>query len=127
MARIGREFIRHILPQIIRPIRTLWNEMIGFVFLCLAVVPIPRTFRDYRQYTETGEGLFRVVLSTQRTDYVVTNDLAQNDTQATQQACGLRWKIEQFHREAKQATGLKSCQCRSQRAPRNHIACAMLV
>jgi len=51
------------LPQIIRPIRTLWNEMIGFVFLCLAVVPIPRTFRDYRQYTETGEGLFRVVLS----------------------------------------------------------------
>jgi hypothetical protein len=40
--------------------------------------------------------LFRVVLSTQRTDYVVTNDLTQNDTQAVQEACGLRWKIEQF-------------------------------
>lgn len=63
MSRVGREFVRHILPQIIKPIRTLWNEMIGFVFLCLAAVPIPRTVRDYRQYTETGDGLFRIVLS----------------------------------------------------------------
>ena len=26
--------------------------------------------------------------------------------------CGLRWKIEQFHRETKQVTGLEGCQCR---------------
>ena len=71
--------------------------------------------------------LFRVVLSTQRTDYVVTNDLAQNDTQATQQACGVRWKIEQFHRETKQLTGLEGCQCRKARIVRNHIGCAILV
>jgi hypothetical protein len=56
--------------------------------------------------------LFRVVLSTQRTDYVVTNDFAQDNTQAVQEVCGLRWKIEQFHRETKQLTGLESCQCR---------------
>jgi hypothetical protein len=71
--------------------------------------------------------LFRVVLSTQRTDYVVTNDLAQNDTQAIQQACGVRWKIEQFHRETKQLTGLEGCQCRKARIVRNHIGCAILV
>ena len=70
---------------------------------------------------------FRVVLSPQRTDYVVTNDLAQNETQATQQACGLRWKIEQFHRETKQLTGLEGCQCRKARIVRNHIGCAILV
>ena len=46
--------------------------------------------------------LFRVVLPTQRTDYAVTNDFAQNNTQAVQEVCGLRWKIEQFHRETKQ-------------------------
>ena len=63
MFRLGREFVRHVLPQIIKPIRTLWNEMIGFVFLCLAAVPIPRTYRGYRQYTETGEGLFPLVVS----------------------------------------------------------------
>jgi hypothetical protein len=71
--------------------------------------------------------LFRIVLSTQRTEYVVTNDLAQDSTDATRAESAIRWKIEQFHREAKQTTGLESCQCRSQRAQRNHIACAMLV
>jgi hypothetical protein len=41
--------------------------------------------------------------------------------------CGVRWKIEQFHREAKQVTGIERCQCRSGRIQRNHIGCAMLV
>ena len=71
--------------------------------------------------------LFRIELSTQRTGYVVTNDHSQDSADATRQESAIRWKIEQFHREAKQVTGLESCQCRSQRAQRNHIACAMLV
>jgi hypothetical protein len=71
--------------------------------------------------------LFRVVLSPQRTDYIVTNDFAQNSTQAVQEVCALRWKIEQFHRETKQLTGLEGCQCRLARIIRNHIGCAILV
>jgi hypothetical protein len=71
--------------------------------------------------------LFRVALSTQRTDYIVTNDFAQDNTQAVQEACSLRWKIEQFHRETKQLTGLEGCQCRQARIIRNHIGCAILV
>lgn len=71
--------------------------------------------------------LFRVASSTGRTEYVVTNDLAQKDTQVAQQVCHWRWKIEQFHREAKQVTGLERCQCRLARIVRNHIGCAFLV
>jgi hypothetical protein len=71
--------------------------------------------------------LFRLALSTQRTDFVVTNDAAQDSTSATQEVCGFRWKIEQFHRETKQTTGVEDCQCRLARIQRNHIACAMLV
>lgn len=71
--------------------------------------------------------LFRIELSTQRTEYVVTNDHSQDSTNAARKESAIRWKIEQFHREAKQVTGLEACQCRSQRAQRNHIACAMLV
>ncbi len=70
---------------------------------------------------------FRVAVSTHRTDYVVTNDLAQDSTAATQEACGFRWKIEQLHREGKQLTGLERCQCRKARIQRNHIGCALLV
>lgn len=71
--------------------------------------------------------LFRVVSSTRRTDYVATNDLAQDSTSAAQEACDWRWKIEQFHREGKQLTGLERCQCRLSRIVRNHIGCAILV
>ena len=71
--------------------------------------------------------LFRVVVSTNRTDWVVTNDLTQDSTSGTQEVCGCRWKVEQFHREVKQLTGLELCQCRKARIQRNHIACAYLV
>jgi hypothetical protein len=71
--------------------------------------------------------LFRVVLSSQRTDFIVTNDFTQDSTTAVQEVCALRWKIEQFHRETKQLTGLEGCQCRGARLIRNHIGCAILV
>ena len=71
--------------------------------------------------------LFRVVLSTKRTDYGVTNDMAQDNTQVVQEVCGFRWKVAQCHRETKQLTGLEGCQCRKARIVRNHIACAILV
>jgi len=71
--------------------------------------------------------LFRVEVSTHRTEWVVTNDLAQSSTQGAQQVSALRWKIEEFHREAKQLTGLEDCQCRKARIQRNHIACSVLV
>ncbi len=71
--------------------------------------------------------LFRVAVSTHRTDFVVTNDVAQTTTEATQEACGFRWKIEQLHREGKQITGLERCQCRKARIQRNHIGCAFVV
>jgi hypothetical protein len=71
--------------------------------------------------------LFRVVSSTRRTDWVVTNNLAQESTSAAQEASSWRWTIEQFHREGKQLTGLERCQCRLERIVRNHIGCAILV
>ena len=71
--------------------------------------------------------VFRVVLSTQRTDYVVTNEMAQDNTEVVRDVCGFRWKVEQFHRETKQLTGVEGCQCRKARIVRNHIGCAILV
>src|SRR6266446_1451838 len=71
--------------------------------------------------------LYRLVLSSKRTDFIATNDFAQESTQDTQDVCALRWKIEQFHRETKQTTGIDGCQCRLARIQRNHIACAILV
>jgi hypothetical protein len=71
--------------------------------------------------------LFRVVVSPDRTDYIVTNDVTQADTDEAQKESSHRWKVEQFHREEKQVTGLERCQCRLNRAQRNHLCASMLV
>lgn len=92
--------------------------------------------------------LFRVPVSTDKTDFfqvlksastslqiltrilvpeIVTNDMTQDNTEAAQQESSQRWKIEQFHREAKQLTGLEHCQCRLNRSQRNHLCARLLV
>lgn len=58
--------------------------------------------------------LFRLVVSTEgfssdHRDYVVTNDVDQDSADDTQEVCAVRWKIEEFHREAKQVTGIEQC------------------
>jgi len=70
---------------------------------------------------------FRVVWFTQHTDYVVTNEMAQDNVEVVQDVCGFRWKVEQFYRETKQLTGIEGSQCRKARIVRNHIGCAILV
>ena len=70
--------------------------------------------------------LFRVATTNIRTEWVVTNDLDQASTDDTRAICAIRWKIEQYHREVKQTLGIEKCQCRSERAQRNHIGCVIL-
>ena len=70
--------------------------------------------------------LFRVVVHSRRTEWIVTNDLSRDSAHGARGARRER-KIEEFHREAKQLTGIEGCQCRAGRIQRNHIACALLV
>jgi hypothetical protein len=75
--------------------------------------------------------LFRLLRSTPRSepdvDFLVTNDRTHPTAQVVQSTTDLRWKVEEFHRETKQLTGLEACQCRVTRIQRNHIGCAILV
>lgn len=36
MFSLAGKLVRHILPGILRPMRVLWNQLIGFLFLLLA-------------------------------------------------------------------------------------------
>jgi hypothetical protein len=71
--------------------------------------------------------LFRVILSTEKTELVVTNDPSCESTEHAQHESAIRWHIEQFHREIKQVTGIEDCQCRTNRSQRNHICCSLRV
>lgn len=70
--------------------------------------------------------LFRITVSTNRTDFVITNNKAQNAAEDVQKECAIRWHIEEFHRELKQLTGIERCQTRLARSQRNHICLSIL-
>jgi len=70
--------------------------------------------------------LFRIVVSSDKTEYIVTNDVAIMTTDDARKESAIRWKIEEFHREMKQLTGIELCQARKNRSQRNHIAMSIL-
>ena len=68
--------------------------------------------------------LFKIVATNGDIEWVITNRIPGSvDAQVVQKENKVRWLIEQLHRELKQLTGIERCQCRKQRAQRNHIAC----
>ena len=68
--------------------------------------------------------LFKIVATNGDIDWVITNHPdASLNADDVQDANANRWQVEQLHRELKQLTGIEKCQCRKQRAQRNHIAC----
>lgn len=72
--------------------------------------------------------LFQIAVTKDRIDNLATNNLDDSITAYTiQEETCIRWKIEQFHRETKQLTGINKCQCRKARSQRNHIAIANIV
>lgn len=71
--------------------------------------------------------LFRLMVHSNRTDYIVTNDnVAICTPEDATEACAFRWKIEQYHREVKQTTGIAKCQARNAKAQRKHIVTSIL-
>ncbi len=49
MFALAKKFLGHVLPGVIRPIHILWNQVIGFVFLVLAVLPVRSIVHDWDQ------------------------------------------------------------------------------
>ena len=57
----GYLFVRHTVPAVIRPIRTLWHEIIGFFFLVLAAWAIPSGIRTIRELDSGKGSLVRLI------------------------------------------------------------------
>jgi len=45
MFALAKKFLSHVMPGVIRPIHILWNQVIGFFFLVLALLPVPSAVR----------------------------------------------------------------------------------
>jgi len=57
------QLVRHIIPAIVRPVRTLWHEIIGFLFLVLAAWPIPSGIRTIRELDSGKGSVVRLILT----------------------------------------------------------------
>ena len=63
MIKLAQQFLGHVLPGVMRPLRILWNEIIGFLFLVIAVGAAPSIIRGFRDLSEPGGSPFRILLS----------------------------------------------------------------
>jgi glycerol uptake facilitator-like aquaporin len=50
----GKQLLKHVVPAVIKPMRVLWNEVIGFVFLALGAMMAFSTYRNFRDVEEKG-------------------------------------------------------------------------
>lgn len=63
IVRHGAQFLRHVVPAVIKPARTLWHEIIGFLFLCLAIIPSFSAYRAIRDFNGDAGSIFRIGLT----------------------------------------------------------------
>jgi hypothetical protein len=66
--RHGGKFLKHMVPAVVKPMHSLWNEVIGFFFLCFAAVFGFRMLSYYRSYVQAPPAaafseLMRVVVT----------------------------------------------------------------
>ena len=62
MGRMISKFMSHVVPGVIRPLHTLWNEIIGFLFLIFTFVSALYVYRAVRAFEGDIDGLFRIIL-----------------------------------------------------------------
>ena len=67
-ARHGAEFVKHVVPAVAKPARVLWNEIIGFFFLCFGVIFGFNAGKLYLRFAgavpeEKGAALLRLVMA----------------------------------------------------------------
>jgi hypothetical protein len=63
MVRMIKRFLGHVLPKVILPLRVLWNEMIGFLFLVIAVPAVWSAITNFRKVDQDADNLFRAFLA----------------------------------------------------------------
>jgi uncharacterized membrane protein len=61
-SKLGR-FMEHVMPGVVRPLRVLWHEIIGFIFIVLAVIFGSSAVRNYHLINSEEISIPRLVVS----------------------------------------------------------------
>ncbi len=63
MLRLVKKFIQAVLPGVIKPLHSLWNELLGFLFLALAVMLVRPVWRNYHEIEGDPAQFIKFLLS----------------------------------------------------------------
>jgi len=63
MGRLIYRFLAHVIPNVIRPLRALWNQLIGFIFLLLAAAGGGSAVMIVHRSKGGGEDTARIIVS----------------------------------------------------------------
>jgi hypothetical protein len=63
MGRLIYRFLSHVIPEVIRPMRALWNQLIGFIFLLLAASATFSAVNNLRHSNGEPEDTGRIVIA----------------------------------------------------------------
>jgi len=61
--RLVSQFLKHVLPGVIKPVHILWNEVIGFIFLVLAAFVGVSTYRRAQHFSGDAGGFLILIAS----------------------------------------------------------------
>ena len=62
MGTLISKFLGHVVPSVIKPLHSLWNQVIGFLFLVFTVVAIGYVVRGVREFNGDAEGLMHIAM-----------------------------------------------------------------
>ncbi len=61
-SKVGR-FMEHVVPGVVRPMRVLWHEVIGFIFIVLAIIFGSSAIRNYHLLQTEEISILRLAAS----------------------------------------------------------------
>jgi hypothetical protein len=59
LARQAGKFVKHVVPAAIKPVHSLWHEILGFIFLAIAVIVGAGALRNHARL---GPGRLLVII-----------------------------------------------------------------
>jgi hypothetical protein len=58
----GRLFFKHVVPAVIKPVHSLWHEVIAFLFIIIAVIAGFSGYRTWLRFRGDAGDIVRIVL-----------------------------------------------------------------
>lgn len=55
-------FFKHVVPAAIKPVHSLWHEVIGFIFIVFAIIATFSAYRTYLKFTGDSGDFLRMGL-----------------------------------------------------------------